>query len=102
MKPINEMTLLEIRDSLKWLGDNNNNVPFDHIQKACYDYADRIYDLTRWITVSERMPTEEDADEDGFIDCYGKYGRFPMRLCHIDNLDIGSKTFTHWRRIDKP
>lgn len=60
MKPINEMTLLELQESLRWTGDN-----FEYLQKACYDYADRISvyanrinELNRWVPVEERLPAE--------------------------------------------
>ena len=67
--------------------------------------ADRIHDLTRWIPVSERMPTHED---------FGEWGRVLIRY---NDGDIDSMPFvgnvsqfttssefwiTHWQRITPP
>jgi hypothetical protein len=66
--------------------------------------ADRIHDLTRWISVLERLPTEADGDGNGYVEFwntryqvsnYYKYDFVPERigLAH---------QFTHWKRITPP
>lgn len=107
MKPINEMTLGEIQESLKFLGDNNNNIPFEVIQKACYDYASRIHDLTRWIPVEELLPTEKDANDIGYVLWWRTdsihlpdAGQWDLHTAY--GYDPSIAYYTHWRRIDKP
>jgi hypothetical protein len=60
MKPIDQMTLTEVLGHLRF----SNFYDELSVENTCNmqaDVADRIHDLTRWIPVSERMPTEEDA-----------------------------------------
>jgi len=67
--------------------------------------ADRIHDLTRWIPVSERMPTEGDYSEAGQIHLWdAEFG-----ICRVYHKDIAHDflkriplEFTHWQRITSP
>jgi hypothetical protein len=71
MKPIDQMTLAECLNELRARPRYNRLL------------ADRIHDLTRWIPVSERMPT----GADGLVRCWYKEN---------------SWEFTHWQRITPP
>jgi len=81
------------------------------------DVADRIHDLTRWIPVSERMPTKEDlgnevfrvwingTDERACFDC-GKLlvwenDPYNAGWCEYDSGNWKT-AFTHWQRITPP
>jgi hypothetical protein len=69
------------------------------------DVADRIHDLTRWIPVEERMPTEADYSEAGQIHLWdAEFG-----ICRVYHKDIAHDflkriplEFTHWKRITPP
>jgi hypothetical protein len=84
MKPIDQMTLAECIEALQSLEeftllkdiDTGNFEPtYDSMKKNAVELADRIADLSRWIPVSERMPTIDDTyrmsvlwiDDHGFI-----------------------------------
>jgi hypothetical protein len=99
MKDIKNMNLAELADQI----ERKLDVPMgeDLVQ---YDIADRLYaihDLTRWIPVSERMPTEKDGYKSKYVTqrtvlVMEKWG-------DISVVTIGlAKHFTHWKRIDKP
>ena len=74
MKTINEMGLAECIDLLRMVVPPWNNVLFPYKDRRAI--ADRIHELTRWIPVGERLPTENDAinnkvywiDKDGYIE----------------------------------
>ena len=104
MKPINEMTLAECLDHadhlLHWdeRGDNVDTV------KECLAH---IRELTRWIPVKERLPTQEDADHNNsvFVQTTHRSGYQQTDVWFWDAVTpepIGGHTPTHWRRIDKP
>jgi hypothetical protein len=54
-----------------------------------------IHNLTRWIPVSERMPTKEDGKYLHVFDGFGL--PFAIMRTSWDNYEP-----THWKRIDKP
>jgi hypothetical protein len=64
-----------------------------------------LHDLTRWIPVSERMPTQEDYSEAGQIHLWdAEFG-----ICRVYHKDIAHDflkriplEFTHWQRITPP
>jgi hypothetical protein len=89
MKEISEYTLKECLEEVEML---HGGYGFRDPEKL----ADRIHELTRWIPVSERMPTEEDSlclwvDIEYFI-YYISWARDgkPNPKC------------THWKRITPP
>lgn len=103
MKPINEYTLQECLEEIR---PKTMEVSLPGYKRLA-DLADRIHELTRWIPVGERLPTEEDADENGAVFAHA------IRRKHAPTTDawywdavteigIGSHKPTHWRRIDKP
>ena len=55
MKDPKDMNLAECLDALREMNIIQFDIGYD------VDIADRIHELTRWIPISERMPTEEDA-----------------------------------------
>jgi hypothetical protein len=112
MKPINEMTLAECLEELS-NGSGNDYMSFNDTRKI----ADRIHKLTRWIPVSERMPTQEDfgneifrvwingTDERACFDC-GKLlvwenDPYNAGWCEYDKGNWKTD-FTHWQRITPP
>jgi hypothetical protein len=103
MKPINEMTLAECLEELS-NGSGNDYMSFNDTRKI----ADRIHKLTRWIPISERMPTRDDGDrygrvlvfERGKYTPHGTYTRF-VGWDSLDDVDY-FYTVTHWKRITPP
>ena len=102
MKPINEMNLAECLEFLREYG-------YDFIlTEGNHELADRIAELTRWIPVGERMPTEADGDMDGRVLVFergkytphGTYTRF-VGWDSLDDVDY-FYTVTHWQRITPP
>jgi hypothetical protein len=59
MKPISEMNLAELADALDALR------PTHSLNGLVQDRLRELHEQTRWIPVSERMPTEADADRNG-------------------------------------
>ena len=53
---------------------------------------DRIDELTRWIPVSERLPTEEDGE---VLFMYDGRDVLSWRFADKDG-------YTHWKRLDSP
>jgi hypothetical protein len=97
--PISEWTLKECINALK-------RMDADLLEYGYAIYiADRIHDLTRWIPVSERMPTEADYSEAGQIHLWdAEFG-----ICRVYHKDIAHDflkriplEFTHWKRITLP
>jgi hypothetical protein len=95
MKPSDQMSLAEA------LAQMRNTV----LLKSEMELCDRIHDLTRWIPVSERMPTEGDYSEAGQIHLWdAEFG-----ICRVYHKDIAHDflkriplEFTHWQRITSP
>ena len=54
MKPINEMNLAELAEF------------FDDDERIAIRLRE-LHSLTRWIPVEERLPTEKDGDEKGYV-----------------------------------
>jgi hypothetical protein len=97
MKPINEYTLQDCLNSI---------LKADMILHR-HELANRIHDLTRWIPVGERLPTDEDADENGHVSVTAVQeatGKTFIESWSWDWVEDGvwGYTITHWRRIDKP
>jgi hypothetical protein len=106
MKDIKDMNLAELADQI----ERKLDVPMgeDLVQ---YDIADRLYaihDLTRWIPVSERLPTREDADAEGYVWVSAIQITMGDRandswLWSEVSLDGGiAYKPTHWKRITPP
>jgi hypothetical protein len=92
MKPIDQMTLAECLDALREMNHIQFDIGYD------VDIADRIHDLTRWIPVSERMPTEEDADWNGEVIAYSPDPAITVSASSVPM----SHHFTHWKRLTPP
>jgi hypothetical protein len=97
--PISEWTLKECINALK-------RMDADLLEYGYAIYiADRIHDLTRWIPVSERMPTEEDGYFiKWWIDDDREIGE---ALAYFPQPEVGyyhtpPKGATHWQRITPP
>jgi hypothetical protein len=104
MKDIEDMNLLELADDLTTL-------PSCSVRPYVLDTIDRLrvlHDLTRWIPVSERLPTREDADAEGYVWVSAIRILTATRsndswLWSQVSLDGGiAYKPTHWKRIDKP
>jgi hypothetical protein len=85
--PISECTLKECINALK-------RMDADLLEYGYAIYiADRIHDLTRWIPVSERMPSEEE-----WVLVWLSNGHsFVMNGAYVNDPLV-----THWRRITPP
>jgi len=106
MKPIRGMSLLELAEYV-----NNNLGSGDDINDIIYRLCE-LHDLTRWIPVSERMPTKADANEQGYVCTYNK-GRTGICFLgenghpkvwhsyHQDWVHFDGQ-LTHWQRITPP
>ena len=97
MKPIDQMNLAEA------LAQMRNTVLLKSERELC----DRIHDLTRWIPVSERMPTGEDGDVHGDVLISEVENEYPYRRYQIItrwSFDANQyhETVTHWKRITPP
>lgn len=110
MKPINEYTLNECLESLMDI------TAFDLENAFNERLAQRIHYLTRWIPVSEWLPTEEDVGRRFLVWLNG----IQTDACIADGViyvwddevsnsgwseykkDDYRTAFTHWKRIDKP
>ena len=117
MKDIRHMNLAEYIEALQSLEeftllkdiDTGNFEPtYDSMKKNAVELADRIRDLTRWIPVSERMPTEEDANEDGCVLVSATERSKLHRVVEIWSYEyvsrngLGGYKPTHWKRITQP
>jgi hypothetical protein len=115
MKPINQMTLAEC------LSEMRKYVMYDYDKDKTLSrdiaLADRLHDLTRWIPVSERMPTKEDFGNEVFrvwvngTDEKACFDRGKLLVWHVEAYDAGwceydkqdwKTSFTHWQRITPP
>jgi hypothetical protein len=110
MKDINQMNLAGCLDALRAFGHSEEiDTPLD--------LADRIHDLTRWIPVSERMPTEKEFGNEVFRvwvlggetdACFvsGKIMVWVDSPFEADYEEYDPKryrtAFTHWQRITPP
>jgi hypothetical protein len=101
MKEVKDMNLAE-------LADLN---PFYLSEKDWRNTQSRLrelHELTRWIPVSERMPTEADGDENGEVlvseteneSPHRKY-TYMKRWNKLNDPDY-FHTITHWKRITPP
>jgi hypothetical protein len=110
MKDIDKMTLAECLDALRMetllLDENWSFATFSHQDRI--QLADRINELTRWIPVSERMPTREDADENGEVLVSETENESPhrkfsyMKKWNRINDPNYFYTIRRWRRITPP
>jgi hypothetical protein len=123
MKPINEYTLQECLELLihkgTLLGGEKATLigktpPFHLIDaNGVREIANRIHELTRWIPVEERMPTEEDVmNTNDDIHSYmnglvlwlvaHESGRLDYVLSKWYMPPSTYNKLLAWRRIDKP
>jgi hypothetical protein len=99
MKDIKDMNLAEAIEALRDVDVITRAYQCNY--DAIEELADRIHELTRWIPVSERMPTEEDGYKGKYVTqrtvlVMEKWG-------DISVVTIGlAKHFTHWKRITPP
>jgi hypothetical protein len=97
MKPINEYTLQECLEEVKFL-------EAEFWEYGCDDapLASRIHELTRWIPVEERLPTFEDADkQDGCVDVWSSFEGVGFRK-KLEYQLVKHTRCTHWQRINRP
>jgi hypothetical protein len=115
MKDIKDMNLAEAITALRDVDVITRGYQCNY--EAIEELADRIHNLTRWIPVSERMPTEEDfgndvfrvwvngTDERACFDC-GKLlvwenDSYNAGWCEYDKGNW-KRDFTHWQHITPP
>ena len=106
MKPISEMTLSQIAYEItgdayicEYAGNVLNN-------SAIASRLRTIHDLTRWIPVSERMPTEGDGDSRGLVFVWHDTTNPKMKghgyVAHWHWVSANDEGITHWKRITPP
>jgi hypothetical protein len=104
MKDIEDMNLSELADDLTTL-------PSCSVRPYVLDTIDRlrvIHEETRWIPVSERMPTHEDGGLNNKVLVLEVENASPRNkyIALVDWFEVGKPdyfyTTTHWRRIDLP
>ena len=87
MKPIDQMNLAELAEIM---------APYSDLKQRIINRLRVIHEETRWIPVSERMPTKEDGDN---------WGR--VRFMYLDGI-IETVHYTNcteyfsWQRITPP
>jgi len=101
MKDIKDMNLAELADRVE------SDEDIYHDEYVFVDRLRELHELTRWVSVSERMPTREDADEDGFVLIRGatKDGlvQHDLDLWHyVKDWDSTHWVLTHWKKITPP
>jgi hypothetical protein len=101
MKDIDKMNLAELADALQ-------RFEFDMLNEAVARRLRVIHEETRWIPVSERMPTREDADENGEVLVSETENESPHRkfsyMKKWNRLNDPNYFYTirRWRRITPP
>lgn len=116
MKAIKDMNLAECIDRLRELpngtvDDANVAVMFPGVPwifDVAEELAGRIHELTRWIPVSERLPTKADANFHDEV----MVSLDPMSLVNspfgmmgietVEYTDVCPRKHTHWKRTTEP
>lgn len=97
MKDTKDMNLAELAEKVRWL---------EYCVNGCViEISDRLlelHELTRWIPVSERLPTEADADRHGYV-LWWSEDEVALPVAHYwDFTGVPKYHFTHWKRITPP
>jgi len=96
MKDIKDMNLAEAIEALRDVDVITRGYQCNY--EAIEKLADRIHDLTRWIPVEERMPTQEDKD---VLAWYATEYPFAV-LVNWYEFPMNNRSVTHWQRITSP
>ena len=95
MKEFKIMSLTECIDALR---DQTKGDVWGMGHRDVIEITDRIEELTRWIPVSERMPTAEDVDEHGEVLAWSP----DPHITYTASCIPLSHHFTRWQRITPP
>jgi hypothetical protein len=88
MKAIKDMNLAELA----------NLIEHDtYVEWQVIDRLRELHELTRWIPVSERMPTEEDGKW-----VQARVGKHLPCVTPVEDFTRFNDAFTHWQRITSP
>ena len=102
MKPLD--TLSQCLDALEWEATCKDELDIDLARLK--EIHAKLRELTRWIPVTERKATLEDADAEHKIMWYdAKNHVCGVGYWYEDTYDISNwsvEFITHWRRIDTP
>ena len=105
--------MTELERAIQWLeglerlhiGDSESK-HFSRLHKECAANCRVLLDALRWVPCSERMPTEDDADEKGNVLCFwtdGAIETYQARWVEEWNSDRNHKDkITHWRPLPAP
>jgi hypothetical protein len=89
MKKIREYNLREIANAVE---------ATEILSPAIASRLCELHDLTRWIPVSERLPTQEDGD---VLAWYAT--KYPFAtLVNWYEFPLNNNSVTHWKRITPP
>jgi hypothetical protein len=106
MKDIKDMNLAECIVALRDVDVITRGYQCNY--DAIEELADRIHELTRWVSVSEKLPTKEDAnfhDEvivslDPMSIVNSPFGM--MGIETVEYSDVCPSKHTHWQRTTEP
>jgi hypothetical protein len=113
MKEIDQMTLPECIEALQSLEeftllkdiDTGNFEPtYDSMKQNAVELADRIHDLTRWVPVSERMPTGADCTKIKYAQHLNVLAMDVFGDVRVTNYSLVTEShgYKAWQRITPP
>ena len=101
LKPYEGMSNAEVVAHIRSLGEDFDNEGY----LALAERIAELEDKNRWIPISERMPTQEDGDDHGWLIVRELENQSPYRVYHAmlewDTITRPDYfyTVTHWKRI---
>lgn len=91
----------KLAEDVKWWEYCNGGCPMSLSNRLCV-----IHEETRWIPVSERMPTKEDGDSMGLVfvwhDTSSPLLKAHGYVAHYHWVPASDEGITHWKRIQAP
>jgi hypothetical protein len=101
MKDIKDMNLAELADRVE------SDEDIYHDEYVFVERLRELHELTRWIPVSERMPTEKDGSHLGYVLWWRTdsidlpdAGQWDLYTEYANDPNIAF--YTHWQRITPP
>ena len=79
----------------------STQMDFNHMQDGKREAFIRGLEMDRWVPVSDRLPTKEDADEFGEIDAWHIVGRCRCEVT-LNTFFNQHSEYSHWQPITPP